>query len=402
MNEMRSLTKGANRIDLFKADISTPAQVWDIAKLEKNLTTMSRFASRHGCTFLYSCKASSVSSVMEHMVGKVDGFSCSSLFESKLARQIIGENGSVHMTSPGIRADEVCELAELCDGLTLNSLSQWDRFNEQITTKTSCGIRLNPGVSIVSDWRFDPSRSGSKLGVSLDNLAARFEEDPNSLSGLKGLHFHIACGRKSFSKFDDIVNMIEQHLGGLLHQIEWFNFGGGFYFDKISKIEPFRKSVERLKGKYGLEVVIEPGTSVVVNAARLVCTVIDLFSSGGKTIAVLDTTVNHMQEVFSYQLRPSVAGATINGPNRVVLAGSTCLAGDIFGVYGFAAPVEVGDRIIFNKRGAYTHAQSHWFNGINLPTIYLVSDNGEITLHQDFSYEDFARHCGATPEQAGY
>jgi len=395
MNDMRSSTKGASRVDLLKADITTPALVWDIPKLEKRLVAVSRFADRHGCTFLYSCKASSVSAVLERMVGKVDGFSCSSLFEAKLARQTIGQNGSVHLTSPGIRPDEVDEIAKICDNLTLNSLSQWDRFKEQIVDRTSCGIRLNPGVSIIRDWRYDPSRSGSKLGVPLDALATRYKEDPASLSGLKGLHIHIACGRKHFKQVDKIINRIEQSLGGLLHQIEWFNFGGGFYFDKIRDARPFSKSVGRLKEEYGLEVVIEPGTSVVVDAAVMVCEVIDLFPSADKMIAVLDTTVNHMQEVFSYQLRPPVAGARKDRPHKVVLAGSTCLAGDIFGEYGFATPVEIGTRIIFRKRGAYTHAQCHWFNGINLPAIYLISSTGEITLHQDFGYMDFAHHCGA-------
>ncbi len=387
------LTKGSGRIDLNKVDLSTPALVWDMGCLEKRINSMSRFASEQGCELLYSIKASSVVPVLEHIVGRVAGFSCSSLFEAKLASQTLRGNGTVHLTTPGFRPDEIDAVADVCDYVALNSLSQWKRFGAQINERTSCGLRLNPGTSIVNDQRYDPCRKNSKLGVPIDELAVQYERRPESLSNLNGLHIHVACGNKSFAQIDDVISKIETRLGDLLHQIDWFNLGGGFYFDKILKTAPFRNSVTRLKDKYSHNVIIEPGTAFVKDAGLLVCSVIDLFQSDGKSIAVLDSSVNHMPEVFSYQTQPPVAGATPDGAYRYILAGNTCLAGDIFGEYNFSAPLQLGERIIFRKRGAYTHAQSHWFNGINLPTIYTVSDDGTIKLQQDFIFEDFAHRC---------
>jgi carboxynorspermidine decarboxylase len=393
MKPIRSMTRGSTKVDLHTADFRTPALVWDMTVLENRLRALSRFSTEHDCSLLYSIKASACGPVLKHMVGRVSGFSCSSLFEAKLARRILRTNGSVHLTTPGFRPDEIDEIAEVCDFVSFNSLPQWSQFKDRVAGKLNCGLRINPGTSIVNDRRYDPCRSDSKLGVPIEDMADAYNKYPGQFTGLSGLHIHIACGNGSFTGFDAIIDQIESRLGNLFSQIEWFNLGGGFNFDKIRKTKPFSDSVTRLKEKFGMEVVIEPGTAMVNNAGLLVSTVIDLFPSGGKLIAVLDSTVNHMPEVFSYQTTPPVAGTSFNGRHQYVLAGSSCLAGDLFGEYRFDQELKIGERIVFRKRGAYTHGQSHWFNGINLPAIYTVSDKGVIDMVQVSEFDDFAQRC---------
>jgi carboxynorspermidine decarboxylase len=122
--------------------------------------------------------------------------------------------------------------------------------------------------------------------------------------------------------------------------------------------------------------------------------VIDLFKSDGKTIAVLNTSVNHLPEVFEYQFEPDVVEHVDHAANKYILAGASCLAGDIFGEYAFHEPLEIGSRVTFANVGAYSLVKAHMFNGINLPSIYVLDQTGRIELIKEFTFDDFANHCG--------
>ena len=116
--------------------------------------------------------------------------------------------------------------------------------------------------------------------------------------------------------------------------------------------------------------------------------------SGNKPVAILDTTTNHWPEVFEYEFVPDVIGDIDEGKYEYLLAGGTCLAGDVFGTYGFHEPLIVGSKIVFANAGAYSLVKAHYFNGINLPSIYALSAAGELILEKEFSYEDFKRQYG--------
>ena len=87
-----------------------------------------------------------------------------------------------------------------------------------------------------------------------------------------------------------------------------------------------------------------------------------------------------MPEVFEYQFSPYVLGESEIGEFSYLLAGSTCLAGDIFGEYSFKEPLEVGSKVIFGDFGAYTLVKAHTFNGLNFPSIYALTCHGDIVL----------------------
>ena len=152
--------------------------------------------------------------------------------------------------------------------------------------------------------------------------------------------------------------------------------------------------------RFGLCVYLEPGAAPVRRAGYLVSSVIDLFRSGGKTIAVLDTSINHMPEVFEYQFEPDVLEHDDGAENEYVLAGSSCLAGDQMGVYGFEGRLRVGSRIVFSNVGAYSLVKAHMFNGINLPAIYSITGAGDLILRRRFTYEDFVSRFGACRDAA--
>jgi len=109
---------------------------------------------------------------------------------------------------------------------------------------------------------------------------------------------------------------------------------------------------------------------------------------------VLDTTVNHMPEVFEYGFQPDVVGHDDDAPQEYLLAGCTCLAGDLFGAYRFPEPLTVGDKVVFSNAGSYTLVKAHTFNGVALPSVYALTTGGELVLKSSPSYGEYATRWG--------
>ncbi|MCH7849114.1 MAG: 2Fe-2S ferredoxin, partial [Planctomycetes bacterium] len=190
------------------------------------------------------------------------------------------------------------------------------------------------------------------------------------------------------------VRLLANELSPLLERCQWVNLGGGYLFDEATDIDIFIDAVGDLQRKYDVEVFIEPGAALVRKAGFLVTSVIDAFESDGVNVAVLDTTVAHWPEVFEYAFQPDVVGQVTDGRWRYVLAGCSCLAGDVFGEYAFDEPIAIGSRIIFTDAGAYSVVKSSFFNGINLPTTYVFSESGELLMTNRSTYDDFLTRCG--------
>ena len=372
--------------------ISTPAFVYDEAAIDSLLDHTDRLRAACSCRVLYSLKPFSFVDALTRMATRLDGFAVSSPFEARLARQITGERESIHMTTPGIRQEEVREIGSLCDFVSFNSLHQWDMYHEELGRQVSCGLRVNPQLPFVDDDRYNPCRPHSKLGVALEELVAL---GPDRLPGLEGLLLHSNCESTRFNEMRATVMRLHAQLGEILREVKWINLGGGYLFDGSEDVPALYEAVELLRSSYGLQVFIEPGTALIQSAGYIVSSVLDVFTSEGKRIAVLDTTVNHMPEVFEYGYEPDVVGHDDDAPCQYLLVGCTCLAGDLFGEYRFAEPLEVGKKVVFSNAGAYTLSKAHMFNGINLPTIYAITEVGDLVLKKGFTYADFAGKWGA-------
>lgn len=364
---------------------SSPAFVLDETEVIKALETLAGLKTQCGCKVLYSIKSLPFSDVMEMAKPFVDGFSVSSLFEARLADEVLAGQGSIHLTTPGIRHDELDQLSSLCSYISFNSLTQYQRYAETAQEQASIGLRVNPKLSFLHDERFDPCRQHSKLGVAIDELSRSI-----CLDQIQGLHVHNIFSATDFRPLIKTIDKLRQHLGAGLAQLEWLNIGGGYLFGQIEDHRPFVELVNKLIHDFSVEVYIEPGKAVVGRAGYLVATVLDSFVSDGETIVILDTSVNHNPEVFEYQRQPELHEHDPDGQYTAVLAGCTCLAGDVFGKYRFKEPLVVGDKVVFKNVGAYTLIKANRFNGYNLPDIYL-GNALRIKKLKHYDYQDYRR-----------
>ena len=370
----------------------TPAFVYDESAIIEKLTALSEVKKNSGCQILYSIKAAPMRGLLETIANRVDGFSVSSLFECQIAREIIGDRGTVHLTTPGLRDDEFGSIVEYVDYISFNSLSQWQYYQGHIQKdilgdeiqKLNCGLRINPEISFVKDERYDPCRKYSKLGVPIPEL-----ENIKHLENIQGLHLHNNCESSDYTELKQTVDHVCLLLGQTLERMQWINLGGGYFIDNEKQQHELEQIIQDLKDTYTLDVFIEPGKGIVGSAGSLVSSVIDMFESDGKQVAILDTTVNHLPEVFEYQYKPEIVQENSEGGYEYRLAGCSCLSGDMFGDYRFEQVLSIGSRVIFKNVGAYMFVKANTFNGINLPAVIILKSDEALVLQKEFSYADF-------------
>ncbi len=364
--------------------VKTPCYVIDEAKIESNLKILKDVSERAGCKILLAQKAFSAFCLYP-LIGKyLSGTTASGLYEARLGKEEMGKEN--HVFCGAYKDDEIDEIFEICDHIVFNSFNQWEKFRDKaIARKKSCGIRINPEHSTQEHGIYDPCSFGSRLGVTRENFKLE------SLNGLEGLHFHTLCEQNSDALIETVA-AVEEKFGDIIPKMKWVNFGGGHHITREDyDIEALINCIVSFKKKYGVEVYLEPGEAVALNAGYLVTEVLDTVKNG-IDIAILDASAAcHMPDVIEMPYRPPLYNSGKDGEKKYTyrLAGATCLAGDVIGDYSFDNPLNIGDKLIFEDMAIYSMVKNNTFNGMPLPSIAVLRKDGTIETVKSFGYEDF-------------
>lgn len=365
--------------------ISTPYFLVDETRLVQNLEILRQVADQAGCKILLAQKAFSMFSCYPLLRRYLAGSTASGLYESRLGKEHFG--GETHVFSPAYKPEEFQELLNYADHLVFNSPRQLQKFGPAAKAAgKAVGLRVNPECSTQEGHAiYDPCAPGSRLGTTLANF------DESLLPLLDGLHFHTLCEQNS-DDLETTVATFEEKFGRYLHGLKWINLGGGHHITrKDYDRERLVRIVKHLKDTYQVEVYLEPGEAVVLNAGFLVTSVLETLHNG-MNIAILDTSAAcHMPDVLEMPYRPPLKNSGESGEKAYTyrLGGPTCLAGDVIGDYSFDAPLNEGDRLVFEDMALYTMVKTNTFNGMPLPSIVWRDANGQEKLVKTFGYEDF-------------
>lgn len=366
-------------------NVKTPCFVVDEKRLTDNLEILKDVSQRAGCKILLAQKAFSMFYAYPLISKYLVGTTASGLYEARLGKEKFG--GETHVFSPAYREDEFEEILKYADDIVFNSPKQVKKYAQKAKSLgKSVGLRVNPECSTQEGHAiYDPCSPGSRLGTTLANF------DETILPLLDGLHFHTLCEQNS-DDLETTAKAFEEKFGKYLKGMKWLNFGGGHHITrKDYHREKLISVVKHFREKYDVEVYLEPGEAVVLNAGFLVSTVLETMNNG-MDIVILDTSAAcHMPDVIEMPYRPPLMNS--GEPNEKAftyrLGGPTCLAGDVIGDYSFDEPLKEGDRVIFEDMALYTMVKTNTFNGMPLPSILYRKNDGEIITVKTFGYEDF-------------
>ncbi|MDN5355538.1 MAG: carboxynorspermidine decarboxylase [Rikenellaceae bacterium] len=314
----------------------------------------------------------------------LDGASASSLFEAKLIYEEMGVKA--HTYCPAYLKDDFEEIANISKHLTFNSLSQWEQFKNSVKSSVSCGLRINPEYSEIDVPIYNPAVKGSRLGMVRAMMPDKLPE------GIEGLLFHVMCEQDSYV-LERVLQKVKEKFHKQLMQVNWLNMGGGHWItDKNYDVNHLINLLNKFHLEYPhLQLILEPGEAIGLGTGFLLSTVQDIVENNGIKTAILDVSFSaHMPDTLEMPYKPNVRDASTDAANsqfKYRLGGISCLAGDYMSEYGFEAPLQIGDQIIFEDMIHYTMVKTTLFNGVKHPSIGVLNKEGEFELLREIPYE---------------
>lgn len=367
--------------------VPSPAFVVDEAAVRRNLAILADIRDRAGIKVLGALKAFSMWSLGGAVAEYLDGVCASGIYEARLGREEYG--GEVATYCAAYKPDDLAEILKISDHVIFNSPGQIARMKPVIEAARAAGhhfdigLRINPLHAEGEVAKYDPCQPHSRLGFPIDQLRAEH------LDGVSGLHMHSLC-EQDFLPLERTWAAIESRIMPLVESLKWLNFGGGHHVTRADyQRDELVAFLCRIRQQTGLQLYIEPGEAMALDAGILVGEILDVIDNG-MPVAITDISATcHMPDVIEAPYRPAMLNEGMEGqPTR--LGGPSCLAGDIIGDYRVPGGATPGRRIAFLDQAHYSMVKTNTFNGVPLPGIWLWnSDTDELKEIRRFSYEDF-------------
>lgn len=370
--------------------VPSPCYVVDEVAIERNLKILDRVQTESGAKILLALKAFSMFDLAPLVMRYLKGTCASGVFEARLGRERFG--GEVHTYSAAYREQDINAILASSDHVVFNSFAQWQRFKPQALAAQKhrphmvFGLRINPEHSEGATPIYDPCAPCSRMGIPI----AKFEGQ--SLDGISGLHFHTLC-EQDFEPLRRTLDVIEDKFSEYLPHMKWINFGGGHHITRPDyQVDALIERIKTFQQKHQVQVYLEPGEAVALNAGIFVAEVLDT-NWNNMDLAILDASATcHMPDVLEMPYRPRITGAGEPGEfeHTFRLGGPSCLSGDVIGDYSFTEPLTPGHRLMFEDMAIYTMVKNTTFNGIPLPAIASYnSQTDSLRIIKEFGYRDF-------------
>jgi len=371
-------------------NLQTPCYICEEELLENNLKLLKYVKEQSGAKILLALKGFAFSPLMPLVMKYLDGCCASGLYEAKYASDFKAKE--VHTYSAAFKTQEFDEICKLSNHIVFNSLNQYKTLKDKTLSKNSLGLRINPQVSTVSHDIYNPCAINSRLGITKNTLEDELKKDNTLLDNIEGFHFHALCEQDS----KDLATVLDQFLKDFskyFKDLKWLNFGGGHHITRDDyDVELLIKLIKDIKQSYPhLDIYLEPGEAIGWRTGTLVASVLDIVNNG-ENIAILDTSAEaHMSDTIIMPYIADVRYTDDSYKYSYILAGNTCLAGDVMGTYKFNEHLQIGDKIIFEDMIHYTIVKNTTFNGIKLPNLAVLTKDGKLQIKKEFGYEEYKR-----------
>jgi len=359
--------------------------VIDESLLRNNLQLIKQVKEAAKVDILVSFKAFSNWGVFPIFKEYGFGASASSLNEARLAFEELGVKA--HIYSPAYEEKTIKDILKYSSYISFNSINQLQKYSEIASQQgVSIGLRVNPGISNSSHDIYNPCQPGSRFGITAEQLGEGLPQ------GVEGFHFHTLFEADSFA-LEKVLAAFIKKFGKFLPRLKWVNMGGGHLITRKGyDIDHLVKLLVDFKNKYGIRIILEPGSAFTYQTGYLVSTILDIVENNGTKTAILDVSFTcHMPDCLEMPYKPIIMGATDEreGKPTYRIGGISCLAGDYMGNWSFGKELKPGDKIIFEDMIHYTTVKTTMFNGVNHPSIGIWNEKSGFQLIKQYKFQDY-------------
>ncbi|HLX20134.1 MAG TPA: diaminopimelate decarboxylase [Gaiellaceae bacterium] len=259
-------------------------------------------------------------------------------------------------------------------------------------------VRLTPGVEAVTHQSIQTAHDESKFGLTPDAAIAALADARTLGLDVAGVHFHVgsqlARVEESLVAVDRLLAFCARAESELGWRPQVLDIGGGLGIrytreEHVPSIADFIPPlVERLPKD--VQIVLEPGRSLVGRAGVALYRVGVVKESGGVSYAAVDGGMsdNPRPQLYGARYEALLATRAEELPDGVFrIAGKHCESGDVL-IDAVALPhPHRGDLLAVPAAGAYTLAMASNYNGVPNPAVVLVKDGDvrEIRARQPVS-----------------
>ncbi len=384
----------------------TPVYVYSSAAIRGNYRAYTQAFGDQPHTICYAVKANANLAILALLAREGSGFDIVSGGELYRVLQAGGDPAKVVFSGVGKTADEIeYALSKGIHSFNCESESELeliDALAGRLGLKARFSLRVNPDVGAETHPYISTGLRDHKFGIDISlatGVYARAAALPNLTAS--GVSCHIGSQMLDtapvMEAVDRLLDLVDQ-LRASGHDIRHADLGGGLgvAYKPQDETPVIREYVTRLRDKVrgkGLDVMVEPGRSIVGEAGILVTRVLNRKRTSSKEFVVVDAAMNDL-------LRPSLYLAyhdiipvrkTGLGSIRADVVGPVCESGDFLARDRDLANVVPGDLLAVCTAGAYGFALSSNYNARPRPAEVLVDGSSWRVVRQRESFEDLVR-----------
>jgi len=265
--------------------------------------------------------------------------------------------------------------------------------------KTNVAFRINPNVNAKTHEKITTGLKENKFGVNVDDAYALYNKakiNPNLEAS--GVSMHIGSQLTTLEPFKEAFEFIAGFVKELRrqgHEINMIDLGGGLgisYKDETPpSVAEYMELVKEIILPLNLEIIIEPGRSIVGNAGVILTSVIHRKKATNKSFLIIDAAMNDL-------MRPSLYDAR----HKVLMVNETLDIGEIFDIVGpvcetsdsllcdtkMPKDISSGDLLVIKDCGAYASSMASSYNTRPLAPEVLVSQRQFDLIRKKQSIED--------------
>lgn len=268
--------------------------------------------------------------------------------------------------------------------------------------KARVAVRVNPDVDASTHPYISTGLRKHKFGIDIGEAEAVYARAGAFQNlAIEGVSCHIGSQildiQPMIEVFDKMVELVLLlRARGL--PIRSLDLGGGLGVaykpgESAPAIADYIHAMCRRVAGQDLEILIEPGRSIVAEAGLLLTRVLYRKTNGERTFVIVDAAMNDLIRPALYHshhhivsLRQSEAGTIVAD-----VVGPVCETGDFFARGRELPNVMPGDLLALCTVGAYGFVAASNYNGRPRPPEILVEGDGYRVIRKRETYEDLVR-----------
>ncbi len=379
-------------LDSIAQRCGTPCYVYSRAAIEAAFRDFDEGLAGIDHLVCYAVKASSNLAILDVLARQGAGFDIVS--GGELARVLAAGGDADRVIFSGVgksRAEMRSALEAGIRCFNVESEPELERLNAvagSLGRRAAVSLRINPDVDARTHPYISTGMAGNKFGIPHANAIAAYRH----AAGLPNLHVvgigcHIGSQILDSAPLDEALDRVLELSAQLRKEgiaLEHLDLGGGFgirYRDEQPiDIRAYCARLARRLDGCGMQVLLEPGRSIVGAAGVLLTRVEYLKLDKAKRFAVVDASMSEL-------IRPALYGAwheivpvasRAGAPQAFDVVGPVCESSDVLGVDRSLA-IEEGDLLAVLSAGAYGMAMASNYNSRPMPAEALV-DRGRVLV----------------------